>query len=166
MKKQLSLLFFTLCTALFLNAQTNDFPSSGNVGIGTLSPTEELEVYGNGASIKINASNASSLYSLKFTSNYDYGNKFTIQSGNAVVMQEKSILDVGGLGNTNSKLFLSNYYGVGFSSSSNPANENEIDLYIAGNANSVSKGNIGVGTTTPLTKFHVQSGIQILTGLQ
>ena len=44
MKKMI--LLFTVpvisCTALF--AQTNTFPANGNVGIGTLAPTEKLTV--------------------------------------------------------------------------------------------------------------------------
>ena len=100
--------------------------SGGNIGIGTSTPSEKLEIYGNGASIKLNATNAESLYSLKFTSNYDYSNKFTIESGNTVVMQEKKIIDVGGTGNSNSKLFLSNYYGIGFSTTTNPVSKEEI----------------------------------------
>lgn len=45
MKKiSLALLFFTFC--IYLNAQQNTFPTIGNVGIGTTSPTEKLTVNG------------------------------------------------------------------------------------------------------------------------
>lgn len=41
-----SILFFTLCVPVVLSAQ-NTFPANGNVGIGTTSPVEKLDVRGN-----------------------------------------------------------------------------------------------------------------------
>lgn len=64
MKKQLSFLFCTLFTALFLNAQTNTFPSTGNVGIGTSSPNTVLHVEKNsGALLKLSNDLNNYLYS-------------------------------------------------------------------------------------------------------
>ncbi len=50
MKKHLLIVLFVLA-GLTLSAQTNTFPTDGDVGIGTTTPTEKLEVTGN---IKLN----------------------------------------------------------------------------------------------------------------
>ena len=53
MKKIMILLFCS--TSIAFNAQTNTFPASGSVGIGTINPQHgKLQVYGNGSSQGIN----------------------------------------------------------------------------------------------------------------
>ncbi|MGH2645167.1 MAG: hypothetical protein ACRDE2_14535 [Chitinophagaceae bacterium] len=44
MRKAYLLLCITLTTGYYCSAQTNIFPSSGNVGIGTTTPGATLEV--------------------------------------------------------------------------------------------------------------------------
>lgn len=46
MKKSFIHFLFSISCLYGLNAQTNTFPSSGNVGIGTTTPSEELEIKG------------------------------------------------------------------------------------------------------------------------
>src|SRR5690348_7301007 len=51
-------LAIALCIAvLTTNAQTNTFPTSGNVGIGTVTPSTKLEVSNGTNSIKIDPTN-------------------------------------------------------------------------------------------------------------
>ena len=74
-----------------------------------------------------------------------------------VAIQEKVIDGVGGT--TNSKLYLSNYYGIGFATNrTDPGSEADIDLYISGSGSSDGSGYVGIGTTTPSEKLEVNDG--------
>jgi len=59
MKKLLFITCFSLFTNLFLNAQTNLIETTGNVGIGTITPSAKLEVSGsaNNASVVLSNEN-------------------------------------------------------------------------------------------------------------
>jgi len=81
MKRLLSLLaagFF----AHFAYGQTNTFPSSGNVGIGTVSPTKKLDIVGDGVNLE-NTTHANLhgiIYKagLPFISTFNYGDNGTV----------------------------------------------------------------------------------------
>ncbi len=134
---------------------------NGDIGIGTSTPSEKLEI--KNGSLKLSTNDATGNYELKFKANHDYNNKFTITSGNTVVFQEKVIPDVGGT--SNSKSYLSNYYGIGFATNiSNPTNKEQIDLYIAGAGSPNGSGNLGVGTTDPKSKLDVNGSIVVKNG--
>ena len=51
MKRELTVLFVVCAWACVCHAQTNTFPSTGNVGVGTVSPAWKLDVRGGGVSI-------------------------------------------------------------------------------------------------------------------
>jgi len=108
------LIFVSVITFVGLNlyAQTNTFPSSGNVGIGTTSPSVELEVKstsGSNSEIHINTTSDGGLSILRFQdagtatwgflSNYPQSDKFSLhnyQTGSqAIVLNSSSYMGIG-----------------------------------------------------------------------
>ncbi|TGV02136.1 hypothetical protein [Flavivirga rizhaonensis] len=128
MKKQVSLLFCTLCTALFLNAQDQTingatFKQDGKVGVGTTSPNHELTVEGaSSPNIELKNSNYSNggfvlnrtnyghqwkwwaqhnvMYFDFSTDETNYSNKFTIKSNAYVGIGAPNPLERLHIGNT------------------------------------------------------------------
>ncbi|HEX9601613.1 MAG TPA: hypothetical protein VF985_08995, partial [Mariniflexile sp.] len=122
---------FVFCTSLFaiffLNAQTNTFPASGNVGIGTLTPTDKLEVVGDITLQGSNASNDGPLKALKFFNSY--------ASSNTVLAQIQARRGL----SSHQKGDLAFYV------------KNGTSLIEA--LRIISNGNVGIGTMTPSTNL-------------
>ena len=131
----------------------------GYFGIGTITPSEKLEIKNGG--LKLSTNDATGNYELKIKANHDYNNKFVMSSGNTVVFQEKVIPDVGGT--QNSKSFISNYYGIGFATATvNPSAKEHVNMYISGASDPNGSGYVGIGTTTPDKQLTVKNEIKIL----
>lgn len=125
------------------------FLGDGRVGIGTTDPSEKLEI-NDGSSTSLKLGTTDSNYALKLTANHDYGNRFSLEFGVTTPMQEKKITGVGGDDN-GSKLYFSNYYGIGFATHTQNANTaGDINLYITGSDDTHGSGNVGIGTTDTL----------------
>ena len=139
--------------------------SSRNVGIGTINPSEKLEINdGNTTSIKLGTTDSAGNYELKITAKHDYSNKFSFNYGGVALMQEKVIADVGGNGISNSKLYFSNYYGIGFGThTTNVNSKNDIDFYISGSGDANGSGNIGIGTTAIPTGYKLAVAGKVIT---
>jgi len=122
----MQILSFLLFVGVIGNAQTNTFPTSGNVGIGSVTPMEKLDVTGN-----IFLRNMENLVGggvgILFSS---YGNS---HPGPRI----KSYLDYASGEQSRSRLVLSSYYG-GYKD----------ELTLMG-------GNVGIGTKTPSNKISV-----------
>lgn len=129
--KKIQILSLLLFTGVIGNAQTNTFPTSGNVGIGSVTPMEKLDVTGN-----IFLRNMENLVGggvgILFSS---YGNS---HPGPRI----KSYLDYASGEQSRSRLVLSSYYG-GY--------KDELTLM---------NGNVGIGTTTPNEKLSVNGKLR------
>lgn len=143
----------------FVFSQTNSFPSSGSVGIGTTSPSSILEVLGEvdaptqikviNQSLESNARAGYSLWNGTGTGDYfafllngknytgvpGWANRLTIQSGSQVL---------------NGVLFYANQGGIQFSTSGT----NNPDIFIAPN------GNVGFSTSNPASKLSVNGNVE------
>ena len=146
--------FFTV-----ILSQTNTFPASGNIGIGTLAPREELTIESNqnginSLLIRNNSTGTSARTGVSFyngSGNGDYfsfllngknyngvsgwSNRLTVQSGSTV---------------SNGIVFYANKGGIQFSTSGT----NNPDIYVAPN------GNVGFSTSNPASKLSVNGNVE------
>jgi len=126
------LLFIALLfVSITSKAQTNTFPSDGNVGIGTTSPIEKLDLRGN-------------IYLRNMANLIGGGTSINFSSYDDVHLGPKiySYLDYANGSSSVSRLVLSSYYG-GY--------PNELTLI---------GGNVGIGTMTPSDKLSVNGNIR------
>ncbi|WP_440881159.1 hypothetical protein [Tenacibaculum sp. C7A-26P2] len=109
--------------------------SSGNVGIGTTSPSAKLDVNGDVLFNSFSRGNENGIF---FRENFVNSNKYNL-----------SILTYDHNGNASDGLSLNAYDGISFSTGSNSRNER---MRISQN------GNVGIGTTSPRAKQHLFTG--------
>ena len=120
---------------------------TGNVGIGTTTPTEKLVVKGDGARIKIETSSNPTNYFAYFESKYDSNNSFNIVNQGTQIFGSKNI------GLNTPDTFVSSYYGIAFATQTTIAANTNVRMYI----NQVGK--VGIGTTNPDEKLTVKGKI-------
>jgi len=143
MKKALTISCLYLFANLGLTAQTNTFPASGNVGVGTTSPTKKLEIHDNidgEVSIGINNYNLgmNAITGIRFglkSTPYDMGTFIYHKASNNTFYFSNT-------GDPNSK----------FSFITRNASGNFINALNIG-----PDGNVGIGTTSPSSKFHINT---------
>ncbi len=146
MKKQLSLLFCTLCTALFLNAQDQTingatFKQDGKVGIGTTAPDRTLEVSENSGTdaVVLRLSNTGWISNMSTSLEFKTGGSKTVPTSKI-----SSIMN--GSGNAGDRL--------GFFLQENGANPNNNPL--VEKFSILPDGDVGIGTKTPYSKLQVE----------
>ena len=124
---------------------------SGNVGIGTSSPSQALEIYGNNKAIKLTSASASA-YSLTIANNYNAANPFTLSGYLGAANQ--TILDV--------NRDIDTSYNIQIGADSGTTAQDQISFYTnLVNTMTLNTGNVGIGTTSPAAKLHVYgSGVQ------
>jgi hypothetical protein len=168
----LSALFVILC-ALPASAQTNTFPASGSVGIGTTSPGAILDVEGSGG-VLLNAGNLSVGVASPFTwnsSNYvlalGTNSSFVDFNGGGTGIYKNFYQDTGGTGR---------YMANGISTQMLLRASGNISFLTASSGTAgaavtytermtiLNSGNVGIGSTSPSSPLTVNGTIQSTTG--
>jgi len=132
-------------------AQTNIFPSSGNVGIGSLTPTEKLEVVVNDLSLGQTAGNYIPLTRIRSNARE-----------NNVLINDYILRETDGVDWTSASYIRGLSIDVSYLSpitlrswiKQNPINE-KIEFGSSGKTFLSVGSEVGIGTTTPLANLHV-----------
>ncbi len=153
--KILKLLGLQLLLAATVSAQTNTFPSSGNTGIGTLSPTEKLAVFGGHDNTRIGL-------------HYNHGND--LQNADLLIWASEPGWSYTGAGMGNN---VQNSIGITRISTARGASymrllDQEIKFNViktdGTDISAVtinSNGNVGIGTTAPSEKLEVNGYLKL-----
>jgi hypothetical protein len=139
------LLIILINFSLLAMGQTNTFPSSGNVGIGTLSPAAKLEVLGN-ISLPSQSGDKKIYTWSPLDENWRIGMSVAPGFTTSMATGHVQYLSYGGA------------LGQGFAVGVNGGLSSfEIN---GGNHNSFFRGNVGIGTTNPSSKLSFGTAIQ------
>jgi hypothetical protein len=112
---------------------------SGNVGIGTASPTNKLTIQSNSAQLRLETASDPSGYHSFIESNYNAANPLNIYSS-AAASYAMGTISLGGISGVNT--YLNSYYGIIFGTSATSISAGTVRMMIA------NGGNVLIGTTT------------------
>ena len=159
-------IFNTIGASTNFSLNTNSVPrmtvlaSSGNIGIGTITPADLLDVSGNSRAVQFNSTNGifNTVGATNFSLNANSTTRMTILNSNGFVGINKTLpayqLDVNGSINATGLLINGVAIGGGSQWTTTGANI------------SYSAGNVALGTTTPTAKLHIlNAGVGLNGGL-
>ena len=134
------------------NAQTNTFPTTGNVGVGTLSPTKTLQVIG-----------GTQLGGKKNNVFINSGGKLSFK-GTGTYYVDTSRYVFQNSGNSNYGLYLGKNGQGNLRYEFRDQNAAATFYVEADNGNGYISGNLGIGVLNPITKLDVNGDINISSG--
>jgi len=146
--KKLLLSAVIASVSFFAYAQTNTFPASGDVGIGTTAPTSTLSVKGATAdasanSLNVQNSSSAHLFTLRNDGEFSFGTKLTMDQ-NGYITSNGRLIIANAVSSTNVVLTVKG---------AATAQLNDLQEWQNGSGSVLDKvdknGNVGIGTTTP-----------------
>src|SRR5258708_30185721 len=146
MKK--TLLTFEIATITYWsNAQTNTFPTTGNVGIGTTSPGKLFTIQGDSSILRLQSASSPTNYFTDIVNNYSAINPFYINIGayGRFGVKKLGLITPGDA----AVPFITGYYGIAFATRSNNPLSTDVKMSILQN------GNVGIGTTLPTAPLDI-----------
>jgi hypothetical protein len=130
--------------AFFAKGQNNTFPTSGNVGIGTTTPSAKLEVIGD-ISLPSSSGNKQIFTWSPTDPNWRIGMSSTPGFSRSMATSHVQYLSYG------------NSAGQGFALGVN-GGQSSFEI-TSGNHQAFFRGNVGIGTTAPTSKLHIADGV-------
>ncbi len=119
---------------------------SGNVGIGTATPSQKLTILNpNASTIRLEAAQDPATYATEISNIWNATEPFSVKTGTTKIMGVK-VLD-SGLPFT----YLNNYFGLGFSTGVQDPDSNSVKMIIK------NDGKVGIGTRKPLGSLQIGS---------
>lgn len=156
MKKEFLFIAF-LAFAKLTAAQTNTFPASGNVGVGTTTPSEKLTIDGN-----VKLANVGSGYLINYASfSETHGGLSTILGNNVMGgVTTNTIRKTANPYDAGSFISLNYLYGITFHTDITNGLNVDVPVENSEKMRITQSGNVGIGTSTPSEKLSVNGKIR------